>query len=207
MTLELPELEYGYHELEPFISRQTLELHHKKHHETYLKNVRDLVRSGPLANASLGAIIRNSMGDAAHWALFNNAAQAWNHAFYWRSMRPDCAPPSGEFADQIEHDFGGLDRLIDEMKYNAACLFGSGWVWLVMEDCCLRVTSTANATLPYCYGQVPLLTIDVWEHAYYLDFQNCCSEYVDSFFGNLVNWAFAQENFDQCEEQLVSAAQ
>ncbi|MAD36655.1 superoxide dismutase [Tistrella sp.] len=195
MAFELPALPYDKTALEPHISAQTFEFHHGKHHNTYVVNLNKLVEGTDLADASLEDIIVKSRGDAAKAGVFNNAAQGWNHTFFWNSMKPNGGgAPSGDLAKRIDADFGGLDKFKEAFKNAATTQFGSGWAWLVVKDGKLEVVKTGNAETPVGTGATPLLTIDVWEHAYYLDYQNRRPDFVQSFLDNLVNWDFAAEN-------------
>jgi Fe-Mn family superoxide dismutase len=198
MQIALPQLPYAYEALEPFISRRTLEIHHGKHHKAYVDKTRDLAAKLRLADQPLEAIIRQVAGQEVHRALFNNAAQAWNHAFYWRSLRPQGGgKPEGELAERIAADFGSHEAFANELAAAATGQFGSGWAWLVSDGDKLRVTATSNADTPLVHGQVPLLTIDVWEHAYYLDYQNRRPEYVGAVIEHVLNWDFAAKNLSR----------
>ncbi len=195
MAFELPALPFAADALAPHISAETLGFHHGKHHNTYVTNLNNLTKDSPLAEASLEDVIRQSAGDAAKAGLFNNAAQVWNHTFYWNSMKPGGGgSPSGAVASVIDAAFGSYDKFAEEIAAAAATQFGSGWAWLVSEGGALKVAKTANAETPITNGQTPLITIDVWEHAYYLDFQNRRPDYVKAFLDHLVNWDFAAEN-------------
>jgi Fe-Mn family superoxide dismutase len=195
MQITLPQLPYPYDALEPHISRATLELHHGKHHRAYVENVKTLAKQVRLADQPLERIIQETVGQDSRRALFNNAAQAWNHAFYWRSLTPKGGgAPHGEIARRIAADFGGYDAFAAQFAAAAAGQFGSGWAWLVVDDNTLKVTQTANADTPLAHGRIPLLTIDVWEHAYYLDYQNRRVDYAAAVIGHLINWDFANRN-------------
>jgi Fe-Mn family superoxide dismutase len=198
MQIALPQLPYPYEALEPFISRRTLEIHHGKHHKTYVDKTKELAAKVRLADQPLEAIIRQIAGQDTHRALFNNAAQAWNHAFYWRSLRPQGgSKPEGELADRIAADFGSHEAFASELAAAATGQFGSGWAWLVRDRDKLRITTTSNADTPLIHGQVPLLTIDVWEHAYYLDYQNRRPDYVTALIEHALNWDFAAKNLSR----------
>ena len=189
MAFELPALPYDKTALEPHISAQTFEFHHGKHHNTYVVNLNKLVEGTDLADASLEDIIVKSRGDAAKAGVFNNAAQVWNHTFFWNSMKPNGGgAPSGDLAKRIDADFGGLDKFKEAFKNAATTQFGSGWAWLVVKDGKLEVVKTGNAETPVGTGATPLLTIDVWEHAYYLNYQNRRPDYIAAWW-NVVNWA------------------
>lgn len=195
MKITLPRLPYPYHALEPHISRATLELHHGKHHRGYVEKARALAKEVRLADSSLEQVIRETAGKASERTLFNNAAQAWNHAFLWQSMRSDGGKkPFGEIVDRIAGAFGSYETFAEKFTTAAIGHFGSGWVWLVLDDGALRITTTENADTPLAHDQVPLLTLDLWEHAYYLDYQNRRPDYVAAFLGHLVNWDFAYWN-------------
>lgn len=198
MQASLPQLPYPYDALEPHVSRATMELHHDKHHRAYLDKAGALAKQVRLADQPLERIIRQTAGQEFHRALFNNAAQAWNHAFYWRSMRPaGGGEPHGEIAERIKVDFGGYAAFIEQFTAVAVGQFGSGWAWLVLDGDRLAVTATSNADTPLVRDQVPLLTIDVWEHAYYLDHRNRRADYVAGVIGHLLNWDFASRNLDR----------
>ncbi|BAZ46602.1 Mn-superoxide dismutase [Chondrocystis sp. NIES-4102] len=195
MAYELPSLPYDYKALEPLISQSTLEFHHDKHHATYVSKYNDAVKGTDLDDKSLEEVIKMTAGDQSKSGLFNNAAQAWNHSFYWQCMKPGGGgTPTGELAEKIEADFGSFEKFVEEFKNAGATQFGSGWAWLVLDNGTLKVTKTLNAENPLTSGQVPLLTMDVWEHAYYLDYQNKRPAYIDDFLGSLVNWDFVAEN-------------
>lgn len=197
MAFELPVLPYAKNALEPFISEQTLDFHYGKHHQTYLTNLNNLIRNTALADKTLEHIIRDTAGKPEKSAVFNNAAQSFNHAFYWKSLRPngDGRIPESTFKAAVLKTFGGAESLKAELKSAALSQFGSGWAWLVKENGALKVAKTANADTPVTRGQTPILTIDVWEHAYYLDYQNRRADYVQSIIDNLLNWDFAAANF------------
>ncbi|WP_425404745.1 superoxide dismutase [Hwanghaeella sp.] len=195
MAFELPALPYAQDALEPHISANTLSFHHGKHHNTYVTNLNNLVKDTDLAGKSLEEIVKAVAGDASKAGIFNNAAQVWNHTFYWHSMSPNGGgAPTGAIAAKIDADLGGYDKFVEEFKAAATTQFGSGWAWLVLDGGKLKVTKTGNADSPIAHGQTPLLTIDVWEHAYYLDFQNRRPDYIATFLDNLVNWDFVNKN-------------
>jgi Fe-Mn family superoxide dismutase len=196
MGYELPALPYGYTDLEPYISKSTLEFHHDKHHAAYVTNYNGLVEGTEFASKSLEEVIKAVAGDASKAGIFNNAAQAWNHTFYWKCMKKGGGgTPSGALADKINADFGSFENFVAEFKKAGATQFGSGWAWLVLDNGTLKVTKTLNAENPMTSGQIPLLTMDVWEHAYYLDYQNKRPAYMDTFVESLINWDFVAENF------------
>jgi Fe-Mn family superoxide dismutase len=192
MAFELAPLPYPKDGLEPHMSSHTLELHHDKHHQAYVTTLNKLVEGTPLAEQTLEQIIRATTKDEAHAAIFNNAAQAWNHDFFWKCLRPrGGGKPAGDLLQRLERDFGGFDEFKEQFKEAAVGQFGSGWAWLVVEGGTLKVAKTANAVNPVAQSQTALLACDVWEHAYYLDFQNRRPDFVLSFLDHLVNWEFA----------------
>ncbi len=199
MSFTLPNLPYAKDALAPHISANTLDFHHGKHHATYVKNLNGLVEGTDLENASLEEVIQSVAGDASKGGIFNNAAQIWNHTFYWHSMKPQGGgKPSGALAAKIEKDFGSYDDFVAQFKKAGATQFGSGWAWLVVEGGKLKILKTANAETPLTQsGVTPLMTCDVWEHAYYLDFQNRRPDYLSTFLEHLVNWDFAAENLSK----------
>jgi Fe-Mn family superoxide dismutase len=193
--LELPALPYAENALDPHISARTLEFHHGKHHATYVTNANNMIKDTDLADKSLEDIVRAAAGDAEKAGLFNNAAQVWNHTFFWNSMSPaGGGAPSGDLAGRIDADFGSYDAFCEAFIQAAVTQFGSGWAWLIEENGKLAVTKTANADTPLAHGQKALLTVDVWEHAYYLDWQNRRPDFVKCYLDNLVNWEFAESN-------------
>jgi Fe-Mn family superoxide dismutase len=194
MKIELPPLPYGDGDLAPHISANTISFHYGKHHKTYVDKATDMVKGTEFADASLEDIVKATFGKADKKGLFNNASQAWNHSFYWKSLAPKGGAPSGKLLDKIKTDFGELAKLKDELSKAAVTQFGSGWAWLVLDGGKLKVEQTANADTPLATGKTPLLTIDVWEHAYYLDHQNKRPEYVTAVIDKLINWEFAAEN-------------
>jgi Fe-Mn family superoxide dismutase len=191
MAHELPSLPYAMDALEPHISRETLEYHYGKHHNTYVDNLNKLVADTEFASASLEDIVRKASG-----GVFNNAAQVWNHSFYWNCLSPNGGgAPAGDLATAIDRDFGSLDAFKEEFSTKAVTLFGSGWAWLVRNpDGKLSIMQTSNADTPLTGTATPLLTCDVWEHAYYVDYRNARPKYVEAFW-NLVNWDFVASNF------------
>jgi superoxide dismutase, Fe-Mn family len=193
--LSLPPLPYADNALEPVISAKTLSFHHGKHHRTYVENTNKLIAGTELADRSLDQIVMVTAGRADHANIFNNAAQAWNHRFYWRCLKPKGGgePPTA-LKQKMEEAFGSVDACKKELTNNAIAQFGSGWAWLVLEGSKLRVVKTANADTPLTQGLKPLLTIDVWEHAYYLDYQNKRADHVAAVIDRLANWDFAAEN-------------
>jgi len=195
MAYQLPNLPYDYTALEPHISKSTLEFHHDKHHAAYVKKFNAAVEGTDLDSQPIEEVIKAIAGDSEKSGTFNNAAQAWNHTFYWNSMKPGGGGmPTGDLAKKIEADLGGFEKFTEAFKNAGATQFGSGWAWLVLDHGTLKVTKTLNADNPLTSGQTPLLTMDVWEHAYYLDYQNQRPDYIGAFLGSLVNWEFAAQN-------------
>ena len=195
MAIQLPDLTYAKDGLAPYISANTLEFHHGKHHRAYVDNTNKLIAGTDLANESLETIVKKTVGDAAKSGLFNNAAQVWNHSFYWQCMKPNGGgKPTGKVADKINETWGSFDKFAEELKNAGVTQFGSGWAWLVLDGGKLKVTKTANADTPIAHGVKPLLTVDVWEHAYYLDYQNRRPDYLATFIEKLINWDFVKAN-------------
>lgn len=195
MAIELPALPYEATDLEPYISATTLGFHHGKHHQTYVTNTNNLIKGTDLENASLEAIINASTNNPEKVGLFNNSAQVWNHTFYWNGMKKGGGgAPNGAIAAKITEDFGSFDAFAEAFKNAGLTQFGSGWAWLVLDAGKLKVTKTANGDTPMAHGQKALLTVDVWEHAYYLDYQNKRADYIDIFLKHLVNWDFVNAN-------------
>jgi superoxide dismutase, Fe-Mn family len=196
MAFELPPLPFANDALEPHISARTLEFHHGKHHATYVTNLNTLTKDSPLASASLEEVIKAAAADLpAKQPLFNNAAQVWNHTFFWNCMKKGGGgQPGAALLARIDSDLGGFDKFKEDFKAAAIGQFGSGWAWLVEENGKLKITKTANADLPLAHGQKALLTVDVWEHAYYLDYQNRRADFVQAFLDHLVNWDFVAAN-------------
>ena len=191
MTHKLPSLSYEMNALEPHISKETLEFHYGKHHQTYVTNLNNLIKGTEFAEMSLEDIIKKSSG-----GIFNNAAQVWNHSFYWNCLSPNGGgEPTGALADAINSKFGSFEKFKEEFSKTAITTFGSGWGWLVKEaDGSIALASTSNAATPMTSGQTALLTCDVWEHAYYIDYRNARPKYLEAFW-NLVNWDFVAKNF------------
>jgi Fe-Mn family superoxide dismutase len=195
MAFELPPLPYDKSALEPYISARTLEFHHGKHHQAYVTNLNNLVKDTPMANQSLEEIIKATAKDESKAGIFNNAAQVWNHTFFWNCMKAKGGgKPSGAIAQKIDQAFGGYDKFAEQFKNAAVTQFGSGWAWLVSDGGTLKVTKTPNAVNPMAQGQKALLTVDVWEHAYYLDYQNRRPDFVQAFIDKLINWDFVAKN-------------
>ena len=198
MAINLPELPYGKNELAPYINENTIDFHYGKHHNTYVVNLNKLIEGTELANESLENIIMNATNDAAKVGMFNNAAQVWNHTFFWHSMKPGGGGlPTGAIEDKINADLGGYEKFAELFKNAGLTQFGSGWAWLVVNSGKLEVVKTSNADTPIVHGLKPLVTVDVWEHAYYLDYQNRRGDYLDAFLANLINWDFVNSQLDQ----------
>jgi Fe-Mn family superoxide dismutase len=191
MAFELPALPYANDALLPHISVETIEYHYGKHHQTYVTNLNNLVPGTEFEGLSLEEIVKKSSG-----GIFNNAAQVWNHTFYWNSLSPNGGgEPTGPLADAINSTFGSFEKFKEELTKTAVTTFGSGWAWLVKNaDGSLALVSTSNAATPLTAGQTPILTVDVWEHAYYIDYRNLRPKYLEAFWA-LVNWEFANANF------------
>lgn len=193
----LPPLPYAKNALEPFISARTLDFHYGKHHQAYVDKLNELVSGSGFAELKLEEIIARTSVGGDKEAIFNNAAQVWNHTFYWNSLSPERGgKPSRELGRKIEISFGSYENYIKEFARVGTSLFGSGWVWLVKEGDILKITKTSNAGNPISEGRgTPLLVFDVWEHAYYLDYQNRRNDYLAVILDKLINWNFAAENF------------
>lgn len=197
MTIQMKELPYHIGALEPIISARTMELHHGKHYATYVKNTNDLIAGTPLEDKDLDYIVRFAAGKPEYQSLFNNAAQAFNHAFFWNSLTPlpqKRALPNG-IADKITQDFGSLEAFKEAFQKAAVSQFGSGWAWLIAQEGTLKIVTTSNAHLPLGQGIKPLLNLDVWEHAYYLDYQNKRTDFAKQVIDGLLNWQFAWDNY------------
>lgn len=191
----LPLLPYAKTALEPHISAQTLALHHGKHHKAYVDTLNTLLVDNAMAGLPLAEVIKQSHGVADCHVIFNNAAQSWNHEFFWQSMRPGGGgPPDGDLKVLIEHDIGDAEAFGEAFAKAAAAHFGSGWVWLVVTDGVVAIVATHDADLPPLQGRTPLLCCDLWEHAYYLDYQNRRADFVTAFLDHLANWDFANAN-------------
>ena len=189
LQFELPPLPYGEDALAPIISAETLQFHHGKHHRKYVDTMNQLLGQNPVNAASLEEVVRNSSGK-----LFNNAAQAWNHDFFWHSLSPKGGRPSGALLAQIEKDFGSYERFVEAFARAGNEQFGSGWAWLVEKDGKLQVVATANADTPMAHGVRCLLAVDVWEHAYYIDYRNQRDRFLAAVIEKRLNWAFAEQN-------------
>ena len=193
--ITLPKLPYAKDALAPVISANTLEFHHGKHHRAYVDNLNKLIAGTDLADADLETIIRKVAGDPARAGIFNNAAQVWNHSFYWKCLKAGGGgAPTGAVAAKINATWGSYEKFAEEFKNAGVTQFGSGWAWLVLEGSQLKITKTANADTPIASGVKPLLTLDVWEHAYYLDYQNRRPDYLAAVIGKLIDWDFVNAN-------------
>lgn len=191
MALTLPDLPFAKDALEPHISAKTFEFHHGKHHKAYVDNGNKLIAGTELENLEPEAIIKKVAGDASKAGIFNNVAQVWNHSFFWSCMKPKGGgKPTGEIAQKIESDLGGYAKFAEDLKNAGVTQFGSGWAWVVLKNGKLEIMKTANADTPIAHGIKPVLTVDVWEHAYYLDYQNRRPDFIQAFIDNLINWEF-----------------
>jgi superoxide dismutase, Fe-Mn family len=195
MAFSLPALPWAEDALEPYTSARTISFHYGKHHKAYVDNLNKLVAGTDLENKSLEEVILAAKGDPAKAGMFNNAAQVWNHTFFWNCIKPGGGgAPQGAVAERLIAVFGGYDKFVEQFKAAAVGRFGSGWGWLVLENGALKIVSTPNAETPLAQGQKALLTVDVWEHAYYLDYQNRRPDFVQAFLDHLVNWEFVAAN-------------
>ncbi len=191
----LAKLPYAENALEPVISARTISFHYGKHHAAYVSKLNELVAGTPYEGLSLEDVVKRSAGNEKDKAIFNNADQAWNHDFYWHSMAPKGGEPTGKIKEALQSSFGGLKEFKDAFTKAALGQFGSGWAWLVKgKDGKLKITTTSNADSPIAHGEKPLLTADVWEHAYYLDYQNRRPDYIAAWLDKLANWSFAEKN-------------
>ena len=191
MSFKLPDLPYDKGALAPHLSQETLEYHHDKHHNAYVTNLNNLTADANVGDDELEEVILTAEGP-----LFNNAAQVWNHTFYWKCMRPGGGgEPDGKLVEAINRDFGSFDKFKEQFTEAAVSQFGSGWAWLVLSSGMLKVMKTGNADLPLKHGLPALLTVDVWEHAYYIDYRNARPKYVEAFLTNLVDWGFVAANY------------
>ena len=195
MSITLPELPFAPAALEPHISARTFEFHHGKHHKGYVDNTNKLIAGTDLAGKDLEAIIKAAAADPAKKGLFNNAAQVWNHSFFWKCLKPaGGGRPSGKIAAKIDEELGGYEKFATDFRNAGATQFGSGWAWLILKDGKLAILSTANAETPLVQGHKPLLVVDVWEHAYYLDYQNRRPDFLQACLDHLINWDFVNAN-------------
>jgi Fe-Mn family superoxide dismutase len=198
--MQLPPLPYAVNALEPVVSAETLSFHHGKHQQAYVDNVNKMIVGTELAGLRLDQIVTATVGKAERASIFNNAAQAWNHSFYWHCLKPrGGGEPPAALKAKMEMAFGSVDACKKELANQAVAQFGSGWAWLVLEGSKLKVVKTANADTPFTQGLKPLLAIDVWEHAYYLDYQNRRADHVNAVIDKLMNWAFALVNLESFE--------
>ncbi|MBM0741024.1 superoxide dismutase [Phormidium sp. CLA17] len=196
MAFEQSPLPYDFNALEPYgMKAETFEYHYGKHHKTYVDNLNKLTDGTELASLPLEEVIKVTYNDASKQGVFNNAAQVWNHTFFWNSLKPGGGgAPTGDLAARIDKDFGSFDKFKEEFTAAATTQFGSGWAWLIDDNGTLKVTKTPNAVDPVAEGQKALLTLDVWEHAYYIDFRNARPAFIKNYLDNLVNWDFAAAN-------------
>lgn len=195
MSFELPVLPYAENALEPYYTARTISFHYGKHHKAYIDNLNKMTAGSELEGKPLEDVIRITAADSAKAGVFNNSAQVWNHTFFWHSMKPTGGgKPAGEVLTKIEAAFGTFEAFEEQFKTASVGRFGSGWCWLVSENGTLKVVSTPNADTPLVHGQKPIFTVDVWEHAYYLDYQNRRADYVQAFFDHLINWDFIKQN-------------
>ncbi len=195
MAFELPALPFAEDALEPYYSARTLSFHHGKHHKAYVDNLNKLISGTDLESKTLEEIILLAAADPTKAGMFNNAAQIWNHTFFWHCLKPGGGgKPDGAVAARIDAAFGSYEKFAEQFKAAAVARFGSGWGWLVLDGGELKIVSTPNAETPLAKGQKALLTVDVWEHAYYLDYQNRRPDFVQAFLDHLVNWDFVAEN-------------
>ncbi len=196
MAFEQEPLPYDFNALEPHgMKAETFEYHYGKHHKSYVDNLNKLTADTELANKSLEEVIKVTYNDASKQGVFNNAAQVWNHTFFWSCLKPSGGgAPTGDLAARIDKDFGSFDKFKEEFTAAATTQFGSGWAWLIDDNGTLKVTKTSNAVDPVAEGQKALLTLDVWEHAYYIDFRNARPAFIKNYLDNLVNWDFAAAN-------------
>jgi superoxide dismutase, Fe-Mn family len=192
MPFVLPPLPYDRDALAPHMSAETLEFHHGKHHQAYVDKTNELASAAGKYGTSLVELIAT----AEKGPLFNNAAQLWNHSFFWQCLSPSKQEPSGDLVERIVHDFGSTEELIKKLSAEAVAHFGSGWAWLVLDGTSLKVTSFHDADTPIAHGVAPLFTLDVWEHAYYIDYRNARPKFAESVLANIVNWEFVAQNLD-----------
>jgi len=197
MPITLPNLPFAIDALEPHISARTFEFHHGKHHKAYVDNTNKLIEGTALADQGLEEIIKSAAADVAKKGLFNNAAQVWNHTFFWKCLKPNGGGrPTGKIAAQIDKELGGYEKFAADFKNAGVTQFGSGWAWLCLKDRKLAIVQSANAETPIVSGSTPLLVVDVWEHAYYLDYQNRRPDFLQVFLDHLINWDFVNSNLE-----------
>ena len=197
MTFQLPKLNYSKSSLSPHMSEETLDLHHGKHHQTYITNLNNLIKDSGLENSSLEEIVKKTSADPSKIGIFNNAGQHWNHILFWKCMKPKGGGAlPGKLEKRINSDFGGVDKFKEQFIQAGVTQFGSGWAWLAIDKGKLVVTKTANASNPSVNNMKPILGCDVWEHSYYVDYRNRRPDYLKSFIENLVNWEFVESQLD-----------
>ncbi|WP_432822363.1 superoxide dismutase [Trichloromonas sp.] len=197
MPITLPELPFDKSALEPYISSRTFEFHHGKHHKAYVDNTNKLIDGTDLAGKDLETIIKTASADPARKGLFNNAAQVWNHSFFWKCLKPGGGgKPSGKIATKIDADLGGYEKFCADFRNAGVTQFGSGWAWLVLKGEKLAIVQSANAETPLVQGVKPVLVVDVWEHAYYLDYQNRRQDFLQACLDHLINWEFVNANLE-----------
>jgi Fe-Mn family superoxide dismutase len=206
MPIILPKLPYPLNALEPSISGHTMQEHYGNHHRTYIEKTNSLLKDTGMADWPLDEIVKATANGGTKTPLYNNAAQAWNHGFYWNSMQPrGGGMPRGALVDKINADFGSFEKFSEAFKESAVNHFGSGWTWLVVDRGKLMIVSTHDADTPIAFDQMPLITTDLWEHAYYLDYQHRRPDYVTAFLNRLVNWEFAERNFEHAMGRQAAA--
>jgi len=203
---ELPPLPWDESALAPTISARTISLHYGKHHRAYVEKLNELVAGTRFADMPLEHVIASTVGSEESRKIFNNAAQAWNHAFFWNCLKPGAGKPPRSIEKRLEDGFGGIEKFNEEFSNAAIECFGSGWAWLVDRNGKLEVIATSNAGTPITMGASPILAIDVWEHAYYLDYENRRPEFVKAVVANLLNWSFAEEQLDKAKSGIRRAA-
>tara|TARA_B100001989_G_scaffold248794_1_gene222954 strand:- start:888 stop:1481 length:594 start_codon:yes stop_codon:yes gene_type:complete len=197
MTFQLPKLDYSKSSLSPHMSEETLDLHHGKHHQTYITNLNNLIKDSGLENSSLEEIVKKTSADPSKIGVFNNAGQHWNHILFWKCMKPKGGGAlPGKLEKRINSDFGSVDKFKEQFIQAGVTQFGSGWAWLAIDKGKLVVTKTANASNPLVNNMKPILGCDVWEHSYYVDYRNRRPDYLKSFIENLVNWEFVESQLD-----------
>jgi Fe-Mn family superoxide dismutase len=194
-AFSLPKLPYAENALEPVVSAKTISFHYGKHHQAYVNNLNGMIGGTAYDGMALEEIVKKAAKSDKDKGIFNNAGQIWNHNFYWESMSPKGGEPTGKLKDAIQSSFGGVKEFKEAFQKAAVAQFGSGWAWLVKgADGKLKITTTSNADTPVAHGETPLLTVDVWEHAYYLDYQNRRPDHVKDWLDKLANWSFAEKN-------------
>jgi Fe-Mn family superoxide dismutase len=204
MAFKLPKLPYAYNAFEPRMSEDTLRTHYGKHHKTYVETLNELIAGTPFETMDIETVVKKSAESKEHQKIFNNAAQAWNHTLFWRSMSPTGARrPREELSPMVEKSFGGLDKFKDGFAKGAAAQFGSGWAWLIEDNGKLEIVTTSNAMTPMADGKRVLLTCDVWEHAYYLDYKNKRPDFLKAFLGQFIDWDFALARLRRLETSEI----